>query len=176
MVIKNKTQRLTLAGFFVALGIILPFALGHGMGIPGTLLLPMHLPVLLCGFLCGPTYGFLCGMILPILNCLMTGMPAPFPMLPIMFFELALYGLVSGLLFSKTPLGKLKYGIYIALPIAMLCGRLAYAAAFYSILLAVGELKALTVGAAIIAGLPGILIQLLIIPPIVLMLKRNIKV
>ena len=163
MVIKNKTQRLTLAGFFVALGIILPFALGHGMGIPGTLLLPMHLPVLLCG------------MILPILNCLMTGMPAPFPMLPIMFFELALYGLVSGLLFSKTPLGKLKYGIYIALPIAMLCGRLAYAAAFYSILLAVGELKALTVGAAIIAGLPGILIQLLIIPPIVLMLKRNIK-
>ena len=144
MVIKNKTQRLTLAGFFVALGIILPFALGHGMGIPGTLLLPMHLPVLLCGFLCGPTYGLLCG-------------------------------LVSGLLFSKTPLGKLKYGIYIALPIAMLCGRIAYAAAFYSILLAVGELKAPTVGAAIIAGLPGILIQLLIIPPIVLMLKRNIK-
>jgi niacin transporter len=96
-------------------------------------------------------------------------------MLPIMFCELAVYGLVSGLLFSKTPLGKLKYGIYIALPIAMLCGRLAYAAAFYSILLAVGELKALTVGAAIIAGLPGILIQLLLIPPIVLMLKRNIK-
>ncbi|MBQ7376223.1 MAG: ECF transporter S component, partial [Clostridia bacterium] len=65
MVIKNKTHRLTLAGFFVALGIILPFALGHGMGVPGTLLLPMHLPVLLCGFLCGPTYGLLCGMILP---------------------------------------------------------------------------------------------------------------
>ena len=173
MIIKNKTQRLTLAGFFVALGIILPYALGHGMGIPGTLLLPMHLPVLLCGFLCGPTYGLLCGMILPILNCLMTGMPAPFPMLPIMFCELAVYGLVSGLLFSKTPLGKLKFGIYIALPITMICGRIAYAIAFYSLLLTVGEFKALSVSAAVVSGLPGILIQLLLIPPIILMIRKN---
>ena len=161
---------------FLALGIILPYALGHGIGIPGTLLLPMHLPVLLCGFICGPAYGLLCGMLLPVLNCMITGMPSLFPMLPIMFCELSVYGLCSGLLFSKSPLGRLKFGIYIALPITMICGRLAYAAAFYSILLAVGELKALTVGAAIIAGLPGILIQLLLIPPIVLMLKRNIKV
>ena len=173
MIIKNKTQRLTLAGMFLALGIILPYALGHGIGIPGTLLLPMHLPVLLCGFICGPAYGLLCGMLLPVLNCMITGMPSLFPMLPIMFCELSVYGLCSGLLFSKSPLGRLKFGIYIALPITMICGRIAYAAAFYSLLLTVGEFKALSVSAAVVSGLPGILIQLLLIPPIILMIRKN---
>lgn len=172
MTIRNTTQRLTVSGLFLALGIILPYALGHGFGIPGTMLLPMHIPVLLCGFLCGPIYGALCGAALPILNCLLTGMPAPFPMLPIMFFELTVYGLTSGLLLSKTPLGKSKFGIYAALPISMLCGRIAYAVTFYTLLLVVGELKALTVSAAIVTGLPGMLIQLLIIPPIILMLGK----
>ena len=172
MMIQNTTQRLTVSGLFLALGIILPYALGHGFGIPGTMLLPMHIPVLLCGFLCGPIYGALCGAALPILNCLLTGMPAPFPMLPIMFFELTVYGLTSGLLLSKTPLGKSKFGIYAALPISMLCGRIAYAVTFYTLLLVVGELKALTVSAAIVTGLPGMLIQLLIIPPIILMLGK----
>ena len=112
-------------------------------------------------------------MLLPILNCLMTGMPAPFPMLPIMFCELSVYGLCSGLLFSKSPLGRLKFGIYIALPITMICGRIAYAVAFYSLLLTVGEFKALSVSAAVVSGLPGILIQLLLIPPIILMIRKN---
>lgn len=160
---------MTIAGFLLALGIILPYASAHGLGIPGTLLLPMHIPVLLCGFLCGPLYGTLCGMLLPLLNCLLTGMPSPFPMLPIMFFELTVYGLVSGLLFAKTALGRKRFGIYIALPISMICGRIAYAAIFYILLLTVGNLKALAVTAAITTGLPGIVIQLLIIPPILLM-------
>ncbi len=171
--IQNKVQRLTIAGFLLALGIVLPYATAHGLGIPGTLLLPMHIPVLLCGFLCGPLYGTLCGMSLPPLNCLLTGMPSPFPMLPIMFFELTVYGLVSGLLFSKTPLGQKKFGIYAALPITMLCGRIAYAATFYILMLTVGKLKALAVTAAITTGLPGILIQLLIIPPILLVVREN---
>ena len=163
---------MVLSAMFLAIGLVLPFLTGQ---IPqlGSMLLPMHLPVLLCGFICGPAYGLLCGMLLPMLNCMITGMPAPFPMLPIMFCELAVYGLVSGLLFSKTPLGKLKYGIYIALPIAMLCGRIAYAVAFYSLLLTVGEFKALSVSAAVVSGLPGILIQLLLIPPIILMIRKN---
>ena len=171
--IKNKTQRLTLSGLFLALGIILPLATAHGFGVPGTLLLPMHLPVLLCGFLCGPLFGTLCGGALPLLNCVLTGMPAPFPMLPIMFFELAVYGLVSGLLFCKTPLGKQKFGICAALPITMICGRVAYAAVFYILLLTVGNLKALAVTAAIVTGLPGIIIQLLAIPPIILMIQKH---
>jgi hypothetical protein len=173
--IESKTQRLTLSGLLLAIGIILPYATAHGLGIAGTLLLPMHVPVLLCGFLCGPVYGATLGMTLPILNCLLTGMPVPFPMLPIMFFELLLYGVSSGLLFSKTSLGKTKFGIYPALAIAMICGRIAYAITFYVLFLIVGKLKALAVGAAIATGLPGIICQFLIIPPIVFIIKERAK-
>ena len=175
MNLKNETRRLTLSGLLLAIGIILPYATAHGLGLAGTLLLPMHIPVLLCGFLCGPTYGLILGMTLPVLNCLLTGMPVPFPMLPIMFFELSVYGLTSGLLFSKTGLGKTKLGIYPALIIAMICGRIAYAAVFYILFLIVGELKALAIGAAIITGLPGIICQLLIIPPIVFIARERMK-
>ena len=161
-----------MSGFLLALGIILPYALAHGFGIQGTVLLPMHIPVLLCGFLCGPLYGAICGMATPVLNCLLTGMPVPFPMLPIMFCELTVYGLVSGLLFSKTSLGQKKYGSYVALPITMICGRVAYAIAFYVLFLIVGKLKALAVTAAIVTGLPGIIIQLLIIPRIIIVTKK----
>ena len=169
--IENKTKRLTVSGLMLALGILLPLVSAHGMGVPGTLLLPMHLPVLLCGFLCGPLYGGICGAATPLLSSLLTGMPVPFPMLPIMLCELTVYGTVSGLLFAKTPLGRMRLGGYLALPLAMLCGRVAYAAAFYALLLAVGELKALTVTAAITTGWLGILLQLLIIPPVLLAVR-----
>lgn len=172
--IDKRTQRLTVSGFLLALGILLPYLCAHGAGIPGTVFLPMHIPVLLCGFLCGPIYGGICGAALPLLNCLLTGMPSLFPMLPIMLCELTAYGLCSGLLFSRTRLGKKRLGICIALPIAMACGRIAYAAAFYILLLFVGDFKALAVTAAIATGLPGILLQLFIIPQIVLIAKRLI--
>lgn len=164
---------MTVSGFLLALGIVLPYALAHGLGVAGTVLLPMHIPVLLCGFFCGPLYGALCGMTLPLLNCLLTGMPSPFPMLPIMLAELTTYGLVSGLLFSKTSLRRKKAGIYAALSISMICGRIAYTAMFYTLLWTVGEIKALAVTSAIVTGLPGIIVQFLIIPPIIFMTGRN---
>ena len=92
-----------------------------------------------------------------------------------MFFELSVYGLSSGLLFSKTRLGKQKYGIYLALPIAMILGRIAYAMVFYILFLIVGRLGALAVGAAIATGLPGILCQFLLIPPIIFIIRERIK-
>ena len=175
IMIKSKTQRLTLSGLFLALGIILPYVTAHGAGVPGTVLLPMHIPVLLCGFFCGSFYGAISGALLPFLNCVLTGMPSLFPMLPIMLCELTVYGLTSGLLFTKTPLGKKRYGVFIALPISMICGRAAYAAAFYIMFLFVGELKALSVTAAVVTGLPGIIIQLLLIPQIVILTKKVIR-
>ena len=171
--LRNKTQRLTVSGFLVALGIVLPYVSAHGLGISGNVLLPLHIPVFLCGFLCGPYYGAVCGITLPLLNSLLTGMPSPFPMLPIILPELTVYGLISGLLFSKTSLGKNKFGVYLALLISMICGRIAYATAFYTLLLSVGEFKALTVGSAIVTGLPGIIIQLLTIPSIIFIIGKN---
>ena len=171
--LRNKTQRLTVSGFLVALGIVLPYVSAHGLGISGNVLLPLYIPVFLCGFLCGPYYGAVCGITLPLLNSLLTGMPSPFPMLPIILPELTVYGLISGLLFSKTSLRKNKFGVYLALLISMICGRIAYATAFYTLLLSVGEFKALTVGSAIVTGLPGIIIQLLTIPSIIFIIGKN---
>ena len=173
MVLKTKNEKIAVTGMLIALGILLPFATSHGFGIPGTVLLPMHIPVLLCGLLCGPVYGGVCGLLLPVLNCFLTGMPTVYPMMPIMAGELLTYGLVSGLLYGKTKLGRVKLGVYAALPVAMLSGRVVYGLIFHLLLLVSGQLKALTVWAALVTGLPGIVIQLLLIPPVILALQHG---
>lgn len=172
MVLKTKNEKTAVAGMLIALGILLPFATSHGFGIPGTVLLPMHIPVLLCGLLCGPVYGGICGLFLPVLNSFLTGMPTVYPMMPIMAGELLTYGLVSGLLYGKTKLGKAKFGVYAVLPVAMVSGRVVYGLIFHLLLLVSGQMKALTVWAALVTGLPGIIIQLLLIPPVILALQQ----
>ncbi len=166
--LKTRIQRLAVTGMLVAVGILLPFATSHGMGVPGTVLLPMHIPALLCGLLCGPWYGAVCGLILPVLNSTLTGMPAIYPMMPIMAAELMTYGLVGGLIYHKTRLGSHKLGVYVALPVAMVCGRIAYGLTFGALLLISGQCKAPTVWAAVVTGVPGIVVQLLLIPAIML--------
>ncbi len=156
----------------MAAGLLLPFAFAHGLGMQGTVLLPMHIPVLLSGFLCGPMYGALCGLLIPAMNTLLTGMPPAFPMLPIMAAELATYGLAAGLLFWKTPLGAKKFGVLPTLILAKAAGRVSYWLMFEALAAALGELKALPVLAAAATGLPGIVIQLLLIPSIVEALRR----
>jgi len=163
----NKNQKLAITGLLLAIGIILPFATAHGIGIPGTVLLPMHIPVLLCGLLCGPAYGFGLGLVLPILNSLLTGMPVLYPMAPIMTAELCVYGLVSGLAYHKAGLKKYRVGVYPALLVAMVCGRVAYGLTFQALLLLSGKLKAATVWTAVMVGVPGIVVQMFLIPPIV---------
>ncbi|MBQ3029342.1 MAG: DUF1893 domain-containing protein [Lachnospiraceae bacterium] len=175
MVMKTKNEKIAVTGMLLALGILLPFATSHGFGIPGTVLLPMHIPVLLCGFVCGPVYGGVCGLVLPVLNSFLTGMPTMYPMMPIMAGELLTYGVVSGLLYGKTKLKKVKFGIYPALLGAMVSGRVVYGLIFQLLLLVSGQLKALTVGAAVITGVPGILIQFLLLPPVILALRYRRK-
>ncbi|MDP4109557.1 MAG: ECF transporter S component [Bacillota bacterium] len=160
---ERRTSDLTLAGFFVCVGLILPFAVAHAFGIPGTVLLPMHIPVLLCGLLCGPRYGALCGVLVPVLSSVLTGMPPAYPMLPIMTAELLAYGLTGGLAYRK-----LKLPIYPSLLIAMAAGRVIYGLTFSALLMMNrGPFRALSVFSAVVTGLPGILIQLVIIPVII---------
>ena len=170
---KTKNEKIAVTGMLIALGILLPFSTSHGLGIPGTVLLPMHIPALLCGLLCGPLWGALCGFLLPVLNSILTGMPVMYPMMPIMACELFTYGLTGGLLYGKTKLRKLKLGIYPALLGAMVCGRVVYGLVFQILLFVSGKLKALSVWAAIMTGIPGIVIQILLIPPIVLALQQG---
>lgn len=165
---KSASYRVVLSGFLVGLGLLLPFVTAHAFGMPGTVLLPMHIPVFLMGLLCGPMYGALGGIIIPVLSCLFTGMPPLFPMLPIMMGELFTYGLMSGVLYHK-----IKMPLYPSILVSMLCGRAVYGLIFQVLLLANnGVLKALSVAGAILEGIPGIVIQLILLPAIVLAVKK----
>ena len=102
---------MVLSAMFLALAMVLPLLTGQIPQI-GKMLSPMHIPVLLCGFFCGPWYGLLVGAIAPVLRSLIFGMPALFPNAFIMCFELATYGCVSGLLYKLLP-KKIPY-IYVS--------------------------------------------------------------
>ena len=160
----NSTRRIVISGMMLALGLILPYATAHGFGMQGNVLLPMHIPVLLCGFICGSMYGALCGLLLPVLNSLLTGMPAMYPMALIMTCELTAYGLVSGLLnkaFGKS--GKI-YMMYPTLLIAMIAGRIVYGFVAWLLLFTGAAAGKFSVISAVITGAPGIIIQLILIP------------
>ncbi len=171
--IESKTRKLVTAGLMIALGMILPFVTAHGYGIKGNVILPMHIPVLLCGFFCGPLYGAVCGLILPVLNSILTGMPALYPMAPLMTFELLTYGLVSGLLYKLFGYSKRLIVIEGTLISAMLIGRIVYGIAAWVLLFFDADAGKFSVISSVITGLPGILIQLILIPIIVSSVQKN---
>ncbi len=162
----QTTKKLTLAALFIAMGLVLPTAL-HGFG-GGTVLLPMHIPVLLCGFICGWRYGLGVGLLLPLIGSITAGMP-PFPMIAVpMMLELATYGAVTGALHKKC-------NVYVALVGAMLVGRAVSGVAsalFFGVAGVPYGLSAFVSG-AFITALPGIVIQLVLIPILVLALERS---
>lgn len=168
---KTKTQKLAITGMLFAIGIILPFATAHGLGMSGGVLLPMHIPVFICGLLCGPLFGGLCGLFLPIINSFLTGMPPMYPMMPIMACELATYGLISGLLYYKTPLRTKKIGVYVAMLVAMVAGRVVYGLVAHLLLLINPDLQLATVWVAIVTGLPGIIVQIILVPAILFVVQ-----
>lgn len=166
---QTNTRKIVLAGLFVALGLIIPYFTGHAFGIPGTVLLPMHIPVLICGLLCGPKLGALCGLVTPLLSGLLTGMPPAYPMMPVMMGELMTYGLVTGLV--RETFGK---PILVAQIAAMAAGRVVAGIIFAALVFANANLKAPTILGSIITGLPGIAIQLALITPIVMLLEGQL--
>ena len=168
----NKVALLTLSALFLALALVLPFLTGQIPEI-GSMLLPMHLPALLCGFVCGWPWGLAVGLIAPILRSLLFGMPPLFPVAVVMAFEMATYGAVAGVLYARLP--KTAARVYIALVGAMLAGR----AVWGVVSLLMGALfthNAFTLAAfmagAFVKAWPGILVQLLLVPPIVFALER----
>lgn len=165
---KNVTNRIVLSGMLVAVGLLLPFITAHAFGASGMILLPMHLPVFLIGFLCGPLYGAIGGVIIPVLSTLLTGMPPVFPMLPVMAGELFTYGLVSGLLYKKV-----KLPVYPALLASMVCGRIVYGLIFAALMTANnGSFKVMAILGSFAEGLPGVAVQLVLIPVIVAAANR----
>lgn len=160
---KSLSGKIVLSGLLIAVGLLLPFVTAHAFGAPGNILLPMHLPVFLIGFLCGPVYGALGGIIIPVLSTALTGMPPVFPMLPVMAGELLTYGLVSGLLYKKV-----KLPLYPSLFITMLCGRVIYGLIFAALLTANNDsIKLMSILGSFAQGIPGVAVQLVLVPVIV---------
>ena len=169
---KNKNLlKLTYAAVCLALCLVLPFLTGQIPQI-GSKLLPMHIPVLLCGFLCGPVWGCAVGLIAPILRSLLFGMPPLFPMATAMAFELAAYGLFAGLFYKLLP-KKTPY-LYLALILAMIGGRLVWGLAQTILMGVSGKSFTLTAfwAGAFANAWPGIILQLVLIPPVVAALKK----
>ena len=168
---KNRIQRLVLAAICLALCMVLPFLTGQIPEI-GSMLSPMHIPVLLCGFIAGPFWAAAIGLIAPVLRFALFGMPPLFPVGIAMCFELAVYGAVSGLLYSQ--LSKKTVNIYISLISAMLLGRIVWGVVQ---LLLSGVTGTAFTWAAFIAGaftsaIPGIILHIALIPVIVMALQR----
>ena len=116
----SATKKLVFCAICVALCVVLPMAF-HALG-SGTVFLPMHVPVLLCGLVCTWPYGVVCGLLGPLLSSVLTGMPAA-AVLPSMMAELAVYGLVTALVMRLVHTGRLYGDLYIALCCAIPCGR-----------------------------------------------------
>ena len=121
---KIKITKLVLSASLLGVGLVLPLLTSQIKEI-GDTLLPMHIPVMLCGFLCGANYGFCVGLILPFLRYFIFGMPPIYPNAVWMALELATYGLVVGLLYFNLKTSGLKR-VYISLISAMLAGRIVW--------------------------------------------------
>ena len=169
---KDTTKRITLSALFIALGLVLPLLTGQLQQL-GNAFLPMHIPVLLCGLIVGPVHGFIVGLILPLLRHFTFHMPPLYPTAISMAFELATYGLVIGLIYNL--LGKKNIvAVYVSLIVAMIAGRIVMGIANV-ILLGING-KAYTFEAflagAFLTAIPGIIIQLTLIPAIMIALHR----
>lgn len=170
---REKTYKLVLTALFLALCLVLPFVTG---GIPtiGNMLLPMHIPVLLCGLLCGWQYGLVIGFVAPLLRSVLFAMPPIYPVALAMAFELAAYGLIIGLVYTALHKRGLA-ALYGSLLVAMVGGRLVWGVAEVVLLGMAGNaftLQAFLSG-ALLTAVPGIVLQLVLIPAVMVALDRT---
>lgn len=168
---RHAVRRLSAAALLLAMGVLLPqvFHLLGGAATGGTFL-PMHIPVLMGGLLLGPHWGLALGVTCPLLSSLLTAMP-PAARLPFMLVELAVYGLVAGLLSRR------NCNLWVALLGAQIAGRLAYALVLWAGqgLFSLNFPPALTVWTALLTGLPGLVVQWVFVPSLVLLTRRVVS-
>lgn len=164
----SPVKKMVFTAVCIALCLVLPMAL-HSIPNSGTVLLPMHIPVLLCGLVCGWPYGAVCGLLGPFISSF-TGMP-PAAILPGMMVECATYGLVSGLMMRFVRTKCTVADLYISMITAMVLGRVVYGLS-NAWLFAPGTQPFAWVTTSLIAGIPGIAIQLIIMPAVVFALTR----
>jgi len=168
---RKRTLKLTYSAVCLALALVLPFLTGQIPQI-GQALSPMHIPVLLCGFLCGWPWGLAVGFIAPLLRSVLFGMPPMYPAAVAMAFELAAYGALSGILYKVLP-KKIGY-IYVTLLLAMIGGRVVWGVARFIMAGLSGSeftFSAFLAG-AVTTAIPGIILHIVLVPLIVIALRK----
>lgn len=170
---KDNSKNLTLTAMFLAVGLVLPFLTGQIPQI-GRMLLPMHLPVFLCALICGWRWGVPMAFVLPLLRSVLFGMPVLYPTAIAMAFELGAYALVAGFLYEKSRWQCIK-ALYRCLIISMVVGRVVWGMV-QGILLGIGG-NAFTfqafISGALLSAIPGIILQLILIPTVMAALNRT---
>lgn len=168
----KNIRNLVLAAMFLAIGLILPFFTGQIPQI-GKMLLPMHIPVLLCGLICGWQYGLIVGFVLPLMRSMLFAMPPMYPTAFAMAFELAAYGGIVGYLFSHAR-WQCILSLYRCMLIAMLGGRVIWGIVmmFCMGMGAEGFTFQAFMAGAFLNAVPGIVLQLTLIPAIMLALDK----
>ena len=167
----DRIRKLTFSALYLAIALVLPFITGQIPEI-GAMLSPMHIPVLLCGFVCGWQWGMGVGLIAPVLRSVLFGMPAMYPTAIAMTFELAVYGAVSGILYKHLP--RKTWSIYVSLILAMIAGRIVWGAARFALAgLSYSEfpMSAFLAG-AVLNAIPGIILHIVLIPVLVIVLEK----
>ena len=161
---------MVIAALFLALAYLMPFLTGQIPEI-GSMLCPMHLPVLICGFICGPVWGAVVGFIAPLFRSLLTGgFPPLFPTAVCMAFELAAYGAVAGVMHKLLP--RKRAFIYCSLLTAMIAGRIVWGIAMFLCLGTGGFTFAAFLAGAVTGAIPGIIAQIILVPTIVMLLDN----
>lgn len=119
----------------------------------------MHIPVFLAGIFVGPVSGLIVGLVCPGMSFLLTGMPPPYAV-PLMSLELPVYGVSMGILIRV-----IKFPV-LSLLLAMILGRLAFALGLFvfGLFLSLPYGPEAFIKVSVITGLPGIAIQLILIP------------
>ena len=171
---RNDIKKLTLSAMFLALAFVMPFLTGQIPQI-GSMLCPMHIPVLLCGFFCGAPWGLVVGFSAPILRSFTLGMPPMFPTAFSMAFELATYGVIAGWLHNKLP--NKKVNVYVSLLGAMVIGRLVWGVIMFCCMgfdASKFGLNAFLAG-AVLNAVPGIIVQIVLIPVLVITLEKIVN-
>ncbi len=171
MTSRFKLYRLITAAMFLALALVLPFITGQLQQI-GKALCPMHIPIILCGFFCGPVYAGVIGFAAPLLRFFMFGMPPIIPSGIAMCFELMTYGVIAGLLYKFLP--KNKISIFVSLISSMVSGRIIWGIVM-TILNGLGKCNfgfTAFISGAFLNAIPGIIVQLIVIPVLIISLEK----
>lgn len=168
---REHLKKLILSAFFLALCMLLPLLTGQIPQI-GNALSPMHIPVFLCGFVCGWPYAAAIGLIAPPMRYLIFGMPPIFPTGVAMAIELCTYGLVAGLLYKLLP--KKPINVFVALIASMLAGRVMWGIARVLMSGAAGSpfTWELFFADAFVKAVPGIICHIILVPAVILALRK----